>query len=265
MSLPPELLCEVLEHLPISSLLAFGQTSRYHHALQQRSLRRLRLGVFPTRLDGLLSQMDTLGDDDTTHSVQKVLDKRRSRSKDAIFFNQNLTIACILHRFSLSLRELEISLWDFQQPAAEALAKLKGLRSLSIRLDHPNSRCADLHHSFWCHSPGSTAWNQLYAGRDASPVFGRLTSLNLERAGITDYQLLRILEENPSITGIRLRKCLTLTDEFFRDLSRSSVGKQLKVLHFTQSDNSRIDERVLQHISAMPSLQVSTKPSPPTD
>ena len=265
LSLPPEILCEILEHLPISSLLAFGQTSHYHHALQQISLRRLRLGVFPTRLDGLLSQMDTLGDDDTTYSVQKVLDKRRSRTKDAILFNQNLTIARILHRYSLPLRDLEISLWDIQQPAAEALAKLKGLRNLSIRLDHPNSRCADLHHSFWCHSPGSTVWNQLYAGKEGPPVLGRLTTLNLERAGITDYQMFRILEENPGVTEIRLRKCLTLTDEFFRDLSNSRVGKQLKLLHFTQSDNPRIDERVLQHIAAMPSLQVSIKTPPLID
>ena len=200
--------------------------------------------------------METSRDEDMTHCVQKVLGKRKARNKDMISFNQNLTVARILHRYSRCLRDLEISLWDLQQSSAEVLAKMNGLRRLSIRLDHPNSKCADLNHSYWCHSPGSTVWNHLYARKGETPVLGRLTALNLERAGITDYQLIQIIEQNPKITEIRLRKCLTLTDEFFRELSKSKVGKELKTLHFTQSENARIDGRILKHISAMTSLEV---------
>lgn len=255
-SLPPEILREVLLYLPIPSLLRFGETSKHHRALQQVSLSKLRLGVFPTRLDGLLSLMETVDDVDDTHSVQRILEKRRTRNKDMIMFNQNLVVARILHKYSASLRDLEISLWDLQQPSAEALAKLKGLRRLSIRLDHPTSRCTDMHHSFWCHSPGSTVWNHLYAKTRGMPVFGRLTSISLERAGITDYQLLRLLEANPDITEIRLRKCLTLSDEFFRGLSQGKLGKQVRILHFTQCESPRIDGRILKYIEAMTSLEV---------
>ena len=254
--LPPELLREVLSYLPIQSLLAFGQTSKYHHAVQQTSLSNLGLGVFPTRLDGLLSSMEMIGIHDKTHNVQNVLEKRKTRSKNAIFFNQNLTIARIVHRYAKSLRDLEISIWDLQQSGAEALAKVDGVRRLSIRLDHPSTRCADLDPSFWCHSPGSTVWNTFYARHDTPKVFGHLRSLNLERAGITDYQLLQILESNPKIAELTLRKCLTLTDELFRGLSRSRISKQLKVLHFTQTENARIDGRILKYISGMSSLEV---------
>ncbi|KAI4148496.1 MAG: hypothetical protein LQ340_005065 [Diploschistes diacapsis] len=238
-SLPPEILREVLLYLPIPSLLRFGETSKHHRALQQVSLSKLRLGVFPTRLDGLLSLMETVDDVDDTHSVQRILEKRRTRNKDMIMFNQNLVVARILHKYSASLRDLEISLWDLQQPSAEALAKLKGLRRLSIRLDHPTSRF----------------WNHLYAKTRGMPVFGRLTSISLERAGITDYQLLRLLEANPDITEIRLRKCLTLSDEFFRGLSQGKLGKQVRILHFTQCESPRIDGRILKYIEAMTSLE----------
>ena len=256
--LPPEILREVLFNLPIHTLLAFGQTSKYHHALQQTTLSNLRLGVFPTRLDGLLSRMEIVEDPDTTYEVHTILGKRKARNKSMIIFNQNLMIARVLHKYSNSLRDLEISLWDLQQPSAEALAKLNGIQRLSIRLDHPNSNCTDLDPSHWCHSPGSTVWNFLYARPGSAPIFGRLRSLSLERAGVTDYQLLRILDNNPRITELKLRKCLTLTDEFFRGLSRSRVGKQLKLLHFTQSENTSVDGRVLKYISKMPSLEVST-------
>ena len=254
--MPPELLQEVLSYLPIQSLLAFGQTSKYHHAVQQTCLSNLRLGVFPTRLDGLLSSMEMTSVHDNTHSVQKVLEKRKTRSKNAIIFNQNLTIARIVHRYAKSLRDLEISVWDLQQSGAEALAKIDNVQRLSIRLDHPSTRRADLDPSFWCYSPGSTIWNTFYSRHNTPKVFGRLRSLNLERAGITDYQLLQILESNPKITELTLRKCLTLTDELFRGLSRSKIGKQLKVLHFTQTENARIDGRILKYISGMLSLEV---------
>ena len=255
--LPPEILREVVGYLPIRSLLAFGQTSKYHRAVQQTSLSTLRLGVFPSRLDGLLSSIETTETHDSAHSVQKVLEKRKARSKNMIIFNQNIAVARIVSRYSKSLRDLQISVWDLQQPAAEALAKIDCLQRLSLRLDHPSTRRTDLDPSFWCYSPGSTVWNTFYAKEGSPRIFGRLLSLNLERAGITDYQLLRILESNPRITELTLRKCLTLTDEFFRELSRSRIGKQLRVLQFTQSENSRIDGRILKYISGMSSLQVN--------
>lgn len=254
-SLPTEILREVLLYLPISSLLAFGQTSKYNHAVQQISLTKLRLGVFPTRLNSLVSLMESL--EDTTHSVQIILERRKARNKDMAIFNQNVTISRVLHKHHGSLRSLEIALWDLQQSSAEALSKLGGLRRLSIRMDHVNTRFVDLPRSFWCKSPGSTVWNCLYSKDQSNPIFGRLQSLNLERAGITDYQLQRILDENPNIREIKLQKCLTITDEFFRELSKCTVGRRLEILHFVQSDALSIDSRILRYIGLLPALKVS--------
>ena len=253
--LPTEIIREVLLYLPISSLLAFGQTSKYHYAVQQISLAKLRLGVFPTRLNGLVSLMES--PEETTHSVQIIMEQRKTRNKDMTILNQNVTVSRILHKHYKSLRSLEIALWDLQQSSADALSKLGRLQHLSIRLDHPNTRFLDLPRSFWGKSPGSTVWNCLYSKDQSSPVFGRLESLNLERAGITDYQLLRIINENPTIREIKLQKCLTLTDEFFRELPKSHAGQRLQTLHFLQSDALSIDSRILQYIEGLPALKVS--------
>ena len=254
-NLPPEILREILSYLPISSLLSFGETCGYHHALQGISLNRLKLGVFPTRYNGLISLVESTSDLDTTHNVQIILRRRKTRTKSTVIFNQNLTISRILHKYGRSLQHLEMALWDVKPPMAESLLKCHNLQSLSIRLDHSNTRWADLGRSFWCESPGSTVWNYFYARPGDEPVFGRLKSLNLERSGITDYQLLMILHENPAISKLRLQKCLTLTDDFFRQLSRSEATLRLNSLHFENSDNPTINTRLLKYIECFGSLR----------
>ena len=51
-SLPLEITREILQYLPIKSLLHFGLTSHSNHAIQTGSLSSLRLGVFHSRLSG---------------------------------------------------------------------------------------------------------------------------------------------------------------------------------------------------------------------
>lgn len=85
---------------------------------------------------------------------------------------------------------------------------------------------------------------------------GRLQSLTLERAGITDYQLAKVIESNPELTELRFKKCFNLTYKAFKNLSESKIGPQLETLHFTWSDNDKIDERVLDCIAKMPKLEV---------
>ena len=255
-SLPAEILREVLTYLPIPYLFAFGLTSKHHHLIQLISLQKLRLGVFPTRLNGLLSLMESSHDSDTTHAVQIVLDKRKTRGKDMVIHNQNVTTRKIVEKNRQTLRDLEVSLWDLQKSSADALSTLHRLRRLAIRLDHPNVRYAGIDKAFWATSPGSTVWNQLYSEKGDKKCLGRLQSLTLERAGITDYQLQRILDANPYITKLRLQKCLTLSAEFFETLSNSRVGQQLELLHFTQSDNIEIDDQILPYIEKMKKLKV---------
>ncbi|MCJ1382782.1 hypothetical protein MMC17_005895 [Xylographa soralifera] len=252
-SLPPEILREILQYLPVSALLFFGGTSKYHHAIQSISLSKLQVGVFPSRINAMISLLDAHDDQSKTHNVQIVLPKKDGRSKRTVIRNQNKIIFDVVDKYQHTLQDLEVTLWDLQS-AAESIAKARNLRSLSIRLDHPHTRYADVDRSFWKAAPGSTVWNTLYGKGEGSKVFGRLESLNLERGGITDYQLQCILQENPHIIQLRLRKCLGLTEDFLQNLVCSRLGKSLRLLHFTHNTVEWVDERVLKHVKGLPSL-----------
>ena len=254
-SLPPEILREVLRHLPIPALLSFGRTSKYHHAVQSISLSKLRLGVFPSRVNAMISLLDAHDDRNMTHNVEIVLSKKDGRSKEMVIRNQNRIISHVVSQYQHTLQDLEVILWDLQS-AVVSIAKVCNLRSLSIRLDHPYTRYAGVDRLFWKAAPGSTAWNTLCGNGKGSKVFGRLESLNLERCGITDYQLQCILDENPHITQLSLQKCLGLTEDLFKRLARSDLGQALTVLRFTQNTSEWVDERVLKHIEGLPSLTV---------
>ena len=256
-SLPPEITREILNYLPIPSLLSFGQTSKTNHTIQQHSLSTLRLGAFHSRLAGMISLMEATADRSCLHSVQMILPKSESRKKDKVIRNQNLRIANVVEKYPHTLRDLEIACWELQESAAAAVAKLRNLKRLSIRLDHPHTRYSGLDASFWETAPGSTAWNLLASKPEkGKAALGRLQSLSLERAGITDYQLVKILESNPQLTELRLRKCVGLTDKIFKILAEGRVGRGLEVLHFTRCNGEEIDERVLEWIGKIPNLKV---------
>lgn len=52
---PPELLVHTLSFLPIRSLLNFSETCRYSHSLAKSSLYALSLGIYTTRISGIIS------------------------------------------------------------------------------------------------------------------------------------------------------------------------------------------------------------------
>ena len=254
-SLPPEISREVLRYLPVRALLNFGLTSKNNHALQSCSLSKLRLGVFHSRLGGMVSLMEATGDQSSLHSVQMVLSKDESRTKVKVTQNQNLRVRKVVDAYQKTLRDLEIALWELDDSTACSLARLKNLKRLSIRLDHPHTRFPGVDRQFWESSPGSTVWNNL-ASTVGKSTLGRLQSLTLERAGITDYQLAKMLESNPMLTELCLRKCLTLTNKFFKILAESRIGQQIETLCFTKSDSDGIDNRMLEYIGKLPNLKV---------
>ncbi len=256
-SLPPEITREILEYLSIGSFLAFGLTSKNNHAIQSCSLSSLRLGVFHSKLSGMVSLMEGSSDRHYTHTVQAVLPKVQSRNRKMVIRNQNAITRTVVGQYQHTLRELEISLWELHEALAMSVAQLKNLRCLSIRLDHPCTSFSDVGRSYWDKSPGSTVWNSLVAKSGYEPVLGRLRNLSLERAGITDYQLEQILNNNPAIRDLRLRKCLNLTDETFQYLARSNVGRRLETLYFTNHWGKKIDDRILQYIGKLVNLIVS--------
>ena len=255
-ALPPEISREVLRYLPVRSLLDFGLTSKYNHALQSCSLSKLRLGVFHSRLGGIVSLMETTANQSYLHSVQMILSKDESRTKVRVVHHQNLRIRKVVDAYQQTLRDLEVALWELDDSTACSIARLKNLKRLSIRLDHPHTRFPGIDRQFWESSPGSTIWNNL-ASKPGKSTLGRLQSLNLERAGITDYQFAKVLESNPLLTELCLSKCLVLTNKIFKILAESKIGRRIETLCFTKSDSDDIDGRMLEYIGKLPSLKVS--------
>ena len=256
-SLPPEVLLQITHFLPIKSLLAFGLTSKRYHAIQQSSLTSLRLGVFHSRLGGMVNMLEATANNNPLHSVQLVLPRKGSKSKECITYIQNRRIQDVVEKYQHSLRDLEIAIWEIQEGTASLLASLSNLVHLSIRLDHPYTRHSSVKQNYWQESPGSTVWNLLAPRSGNSLALGRLRSLNLERVGVTDYQLRALLKSNPQITELRLRKCFNLTKDTFKYLAGSKVGRQLEIFHFTMVNSGHIGEQVLEYIGKMSSLKVS--------
>ncbi|KAI9779765.1 MAG: hypothetical protein M1816_003434 [Peltula sp. TS41687] len=260
-SLPNELAQEVLSHLPVRSLHSFALTSHASYTLARTSLRTLALGVFHNRINGLISFMDVPSTRPTSssqgQSVTITLPKNDTKTRQQIIRNQNGVAAKIIRDNGASIRDLELVLWELEKPLADALATLPNLRRLSLRFDHPHARHAHVDRSYWDAAPTGTVWNLLSAtcGDQPRKVFGRLEALNLERSGITDYQLERIIETNPRITELRLQKCLALSEEFFEYLARSPIAKSLKVLHVTKNDSVEMDERILTYIGKLTGLK----------
>lgn len=179
------------------------------------------------------------------HSVNIVLPKHECRTKDKVICNQNSRAREIVVKYQHTLRSFEIALWELQEISANSIAQLRNLQKLSVRLDHPYTRHPGIEHKFWDTSPASTVWNILASKPGKTTALGRLRSLNLERAGITDYQLARIVESNPKLTELRLSRCFNLTTKTFKFLAESAVGRQLEVLHFTKCASNQIDDSIL--------------------
>ena len=254
--LPIEIAQDVLSYLPVRSLNAFSLTSRTGYALARGSLRTLDLGIFHTRINGLISLMSPPLRGSSAHSVSITLDTKDVKTRQQIVRNQNAKAADILQKQGQCLRDLELLTWELEKPLADALSGLRNLRRLSLRFDHAFVRHPSLGRNYWdCASTGSV-WDLLSTDCGGEKVFGRLESFNLERSGITDYQLERVIERNPLITELRLQKCLALTPDFFEYLTRSPIASTLKTLHVTRNSSMELDDRILPYIAQLPALEV---------
>lgn len=273
-SLPVEIAQEVLSRLPVRSLHAFALTSRASSVLARNSLRTLALGVFHTQISGLVSFMDAPSHLSSAFAVSVILARRDAKTRPQTIRNQNAVAARILRHHGRSLRELELVLWELDKPLADALTGLPNLHHLSLRFDHPYVRHPNLERRYWDSAPTGTVWNLLSSSSSSTTttttggeeesgskprrsLLGRLESLTLQRSGITDYQLERLVQQNPHLVELRLQKCLSLTQDFFEYLAtRSPIADRLAILHVTHNRSRDIDERILPHIAKLTGLKV---------
>ena len=125
---------------------------------------------------------------------------------------QNDIFAKVLSRYGASLCHLELMAYDLNADGAFALGKFCGssLCHLALRLEHTQVRdgLGDL--NTWSHpAAASTAWNALI-GVGPYNQFGQIRNLRtliLERAGITPWQLVKLVKCNPELITLKLRTC----------------------------------------------------------
>ncbi|OJD34434.1 f-box domain protein [Diplodia corticola] len=318
-SLPSELLFHILSFLPIRSLLAFSLASRSAYILASSSLQTLSLGVYPTRVSSLISQLSSTSPTASPYSrstrslsssasslpASSSCSSKSPSSSASDLFNEACTVAhvipqaselrphtllafhsalisSILTRYCLSMRHLELSIWTLTPPVADALAGLKNLRTLCLRVEDPFGR------GFlrrWIINWGSTVdvdddgddddddrgpsrrppslyrampeagtgteWNKFAA------AWSRLETLRLIGAEVSDWQLCQILKRNPGLKELWLKKCPDVGIELLKFLDEEWEGRaSLQTLGLVDCDLAgEINAETAAHIGGLPSLQ----------
>ncbi|OJJ47931.1 hypothetical protein ASPZODRAFT_63287 [Penicilliopsis zonata CBS 506.65] len=131
---------------------------------------------------------------------------------------QNDILSSLLGRYGKSLVQLEFMAYDMDMEGALALATncRSKLRHLALRFEHPHVRDGSMRPRAWLQpAPSSTCWNALIGiGPYKQIGLTGLQTLILERAGITPWQLMVLVRNNPNLTTLKLRTCTGVHPDF---------------------------------------------------
>ena len=251
--LPPEVLHQILNYLPIAFLLRFGLTSKYNYSAAILALKTLRLAIFSRRLHGMLAFLSSAtfkdlgppsGDLAYDHpcrneiivtssappSTQQISRTRRCGAsfdpalyRDQLFQSQNARACSILSTPTLAnLSSLSLYMNEITSPnVPELLATLfPSLRELHLNFHHPFTRDPALPSQSGTNQPclqPSPIWNALAGIGDQSSAnlrLRKLEKLTVDRASINSFQLRKWVECNPYLQELRLRNVLGIDMEF---------------------------------------------------
>ncbi|KKK16781.1 hypothetical protein P175DRAFT_0432969 [Aspergillus ochraceoroseus IBT 24754] len=144
--------------------------------------------------------------------------RSKSWTLEQLIRAQNLIFTRVLTRYGPTLLNLEFMAYDLDLDGAKALGLncQHSLRHLALRFEHAHIRDGPVRPSTWLHpAPGSEAWNMLVGvGRYKNIGLCNLETLIMERAGITPWQLIMLVKNNPNLTVLKLRTCRGAQPEF---------------------------------------------------
>ena len=312
-SLPLEIILIILSHLPLKSLLAYGETSRNNYENHITSMRSLRIAIFQKRIHSMVSylqagsatpeQTRTSGDmnnggarlpytitiiqpqlpfDTKFASLNKQFHSSELRAASPLGHYPNVLLrrmiqiqnelfACFVKRYGRSLLDLEFMAYDLDAVGAQTLGRhCKSLRKLALLFEHPHIRDGFTKPTTWLKPAlGSTAWNSLIgvgpSDKHRAMKITGLETLVLERAGITPWQLMMLVRNNPNLTTLKLRTCSGVQPEFLEWLGgteresgergpgsdgEEAPGARLKVLWLENSQH--ILERTVENFDKLP-------------
>jgi hypothetical protein len=218
LSLPTELLDQILSTLPIPSLLSFSSASQQARALATSNLHRLSLGIAP-----LHSSTKSA----SPHDIWLRIPNATTYSYLTLLNLQSALVSSILTRHDSVLQHLELSVWCLTVPIAEAIANLGALRSLSIRIE--SGICARRSCKSLEREEQYRAWTLLSS--EKCDLRYRLTALRVEDADLGTEQLAGILGESRGFKELWLNRCRFVGKEFWGWLGGEWKGRDgLRIL-----------------------------------
>lgn len=252
LSLPAEILSQILSLLPVCSLLRFSQTSRYSHTMATANLRALSLGIAPYQ----------------THLPSKSLPHTSSSSYEswlqipdpaAYTYNtlsnfQSALVSTLLSRHAAMLQHIDLSIWSLSVATANALRSLHALKTLALRFDSESrGRSVRRAHIAAERAEQCKAWEVL---AQSPPVWShRLRVLKLQNADLSTEQLGTLLAESGECKEVVLERCRGLGRELWVFLRSWRGRERLRVLELRECGGS-IGEEAVRAIGGLERLEV---------
>ncbi|USP82603.1 hypothetical protein yc1106_09877 [Curvularia clavata] len=228
LSLPTEILGQILSLLPVCSLLRFSCTSRYSYAMATANLRTLSLGIAPYHPHLPSKSLPHTYPYESWLRIPNMQDY----TYNTLFNFQSALVSSLLVRYAAMLQHIDLSVWSLSVPMANALRSLHALKTLALRFDSgSHGRSAHRCHIAAERAEQRKAWEVLAQN---PPVWSRrLCALKLENADLSTEQLGVLLAESGECREVVLERCSGVGSEFWPFLQSWRGRERLRVLELS--------------------------------
>ncbi|KAL6151080.1 hypothetical protein ACJBU6_10074 [Exserohilum turcicum] len=266
LSLPTELLAQILSFLSLPSLLRFSETSVYARALANANLHSLSLCIVlpfsrshPCDLLSLISETGGKRparaiQDGTSTPCIRITAPSQYNYLDLLAFQSTL-LSTVLHRHAAMLQHVHLQVPALTVPMALALRTLHALKTLALGFQTPlPTRFVPRSHVAAQRTQQHLAWKTLVDG--GPPVWSRrLRSLRLEDAEIETAQLGMLVSESAACDELVLEGCRNLGKEVWCELQMWIGRGRVRVLEVAECGGV-LGEKALDGIGGMGGLEV---------
>ncbi|KAF1991831.1 hypothetical protein K402DRAFT_399797 [Aulographum hederae CBS 113979] len=262
LNLPAEVAILILSYLPLRTLLDFSLTSHASHTLAAAALQTLSIGVYPTRICSLISQLSTSSIDIRSsseiaahpdQSANVIIPDAYAHDPATLVAFHDRLLSTVLTRYCSSLRTLQLSIWTLSMPVARALAKCKSLERLTLLVENPFQRSRGFRfvregrpNQLPAESP--EAWDLI------SGTWSRLEKLKLEGAGVMMEQVEALVRPNRRLKELWLKDCGRVGARLFHFLAEWPGRESLERLTFSRCGD--VNEGILECIDKLPRLKL---------
>ncbi|EUC47684.1 hypothetical protein COCMIDRAFT_34752 [Bipolaris oryzae ATCC 44560] len=255
LSLPAELLSQIITSLPLPSLLRFSETCRPARTLANANLQSLSLGIPPYPPHTHSPHQTTVHPTPDRHPHDHWLHIPNITTYPYTTLSnfQSALLTTLLTRHAPLLSHVDITLWTMSVRMAHALRNLSALQRLSLRFDAgSHGRAVERAQMALDREEQRKAWGVLGA---ETPSWGRrLLGLRVEGAVVGTAEVAVLLKESRGCEELCLERCSGV-DGGIWDFLGSWCGKErVRRVEFGECGGV-IGEGVLSIIGGMGGLE----------